>query len=87
MLISIIHMPIFSILFFPLFLTLHLFSLTVLPLHSSISGEEQYKVFLKPEKGKRKVFILFKRVQAILLGLTLQDGGGFVYGWGVAQFL
>jgi len=29
--------------------------LTVIPLHSSISGEQQYKVFLKPEIGKRKV--------------------------------
>ena len=29
--------------------------LNVIPLHSSISAEQQYKVFLQPEVGKRKV--------------------------------
>ena len=34
-----------------------LFSFNVLLLHSSISSDEQSKVFLKPELGKRKVIL------------------------------
>ncbi len=38
-------------------LSLSLFSFNVLLLHSSISSDEQSKVFLKPELGKRKVIL------------------------------
>jgi len=34
-----------------------MYSLTIVPLHSSITHEEQLKAFLPPSKGKRKVII------------------------------
>jgi len=32
-------------------------SLTIIPLHSSITHEEQLKAFLRPAEGKRKVIL------------------------------
>eukprot|EP00731_Ephydatia_muelleri_P027282 Em0019g155a len=32
-------------------------NLTILPLHSTISGDQQHQVFLRPEEGKRKVIL------------------------------
>ena len=35
------------------------YRLNILPLHSEISPDEQYKVFLKPHEGLRKVRVLY----------------------------
>ncbi len=41
------------------------FSLTIVPLHSSISNTEQQKVFLEADQGMRKVTKLLCQVQDV----------------------